>query len=415
MRFKIVWLNLLELKLRCIITKNKVSLSGPRLSFGCLPLRIRVMALRSAVLCVFGVFVLVVRVNIMGGSLPVFSNFDNPAAHAESPVRQLTFNYLLAFNAWLLLFPNSLACDWSMASIPLVKSFGDIRNLATLVLYLILLKLVIRCLLNRSKTLAMAFGFLVIPFLPASNLFFPVGFVVAERVLYIPSFGYCILVAHGFKKILNIVNKRCHHVFVASFLLLIISHCARTIRRNQDWQTEMSLFQSGLKVNPNNAKMYNNIGHIYETQNNYSEALQYFLKAVEVQPDDVGAINNVGRTYINLNELSLAEEYLHKAKSLLPTRKKIGKVGNVHVALSHLNVFINLGNLIARNQSRLDEAEQLYRAAIELRSDYVDFYINRGEVLMRLNRTRDAEQVYLRALRHEKKNANLYYNVSLQE
>ena len=38
---------------------------------------------------------------------------------------------------------------------------------------------------------------LVIPFLPASNLFFRVGFVVAERVLYLPSAGYCLLFALG--------------------------------------------------------------------------------------------------------------------------------------------------------------------------------------------------------------------------
>lgn len=40
---------------------------------------------------------------------------------------------------------------------------------------------------------------MVLPFIPASNLFFPVGFVVAERVLYVPSMGFCVLVAHGFK------------------------------------------------------------------------------------------------------------------------------------------------------------------------------------------------------------------------
>lgn len=30
-----------------------------------------------------------------------------------------------------------------------------------------------------------------LPFLPASNLFFPVGFVVAERILYLPR--YCVM------------------------------------------------------------------------------------------------------------------------------------------------------------------------------------------------------------------------------
>jgi len=36
------------------------------------------------------------------------------------------------------------------------------------------------------------------PFIPASNLLFPVGFVVAERVLYLPSMGYCILIGAVF-------------------------------------------------------------------------------------------------------------------------------------------------------------------------------------------------------------------------
>jgi hypothetical protein len=44
---------------------------------------------------------------------------------------------------------------------------------------------------------------MALPFIPASNLFFPVGFVVAERVLYVPSMGFCILVAHGWQKISN--------------------------------------------------------------------------------------------------------------------------------------------------------------------------------------------------------------------
>jgi protein O-mannosyl-transferase len=42
---------------------------------------------------------------------------------------------------------------------------------------------------------------MVLPFLPASNLFFPVGFVVAERVLYMPSMGFCILVGFGWTQI----------------------------------------------------------------------------------------------------------------------------------------------------------------------------------------------------------------------
>ncbi|GBO43883.1 Transmembrane and TPR repeat-containing protein 3, partial [Araneus ventricosus] len=61
--------------------------------------------------------------------------FDNPAAAAETPTRQLTFNYLIALNSWLLLCPSDLCCDWTMGSVPLVRSWSDPRNIATLAVY----------------------------------------------------------------------------------------------------------------------------------------------------------------------------------------------------------------------------------------------------------------------------------------
>ena len=49
----------------------------------------------------------------------------------------------------------------------------------------------------------LALSWMVIPFLPASNIFFPVGFVVAERVLYLPSMGFSLLVALGINSFWN--------------------------------------------------------------------------------------------------------------------------------------------------------------------------------------------------------------------
>ena len=49
----------------------------------------------------------------------------------------LTFNYLVAFNVWLLLCPRVLSYDWQVGSIPLVTGLDDIRNLATIAVYVI--------------------------------------------------------------------------------------------------------------------------------------------------------------------------------------------------------------------------------------------------------------------------------------
>lgn len=46
-------------------------------------------------------------------------------------------------------------------------------------------------------------GFLLglLMFLPASNLMFTVGFVIAERVLYLPSAGFILIVVLGIRRL----------------------------------------------------------------------------------------------------------------------------------------------------------------------------------------------------------------------
>ena len=84
--------------------------------------------------------------------------FDNPAAVSPTPTRQLTFNYLLPVNAWLLLNPSELCRDWTMGTIPLIESFLDVRNLATFIFFCFLGALGVFSLRypsNSSKTVLM--------------------------------------------------------------------------------------------------------------------------------------------------------------------------------------------------------------------------------------------------------------------
>ena len=116
---------------------------------------------------------------------------------------------------------------------------------------------------------------------------------------------------------------------------------------------------------------------------------RFFVRASQIQPDDIGAHVNVGRTYAALNMPIEAEVAYRLALSLLPPVKP-GQSYTARVAPNHLNVFINLGNLLVKNSSRLEEVDSLLRTAISMRSDFVQAYINRGDVLMRMNRTNEA-------------------------
>ena len=388
------------------------ALSGGKVGFPCW---VKLSGQRLGVLALTGFCLMLARLKIMGSQLPVFTRFDNPAAVAETPTRQLTHNYLLTVNSWLLFAPADLCCDWTMNTVPLVRSVSDPRNLATILLYAVLAHLVYRGLnvgpTSEASVILTGLGLLVLPFIPASNLFFSVGFVVAERILYLPSMGFCLLVAFGCDKIFR-KGGVWRYLVVAGLSLTLATHACKTVMRNQDWRDEYSLFQSGLRVNAGNAKLFNNVGHALESKGRYEDALDYFHAAVTVQPDDIGAHINVGRTYNHMARFVEAEEAYLKAKSLLP-RPKPGESYQARVAPNHLNVFLSLATLISKNGSRLEEADLLYRQAISMRSDYTQAYINRGDILLKLNRSKEAQEVYERALFYDNTNPDIYYNLGV--
>lgn len=287
--------------------------------------------LLEGLLCLFGCGASLVgfRIYFMGNKPPEFAPSDNPASDSDSLLtRTLTYNFLPAFNVWLLLFPGRLSFDWSMSAIPLLESVNDVRNLATLLFYCclgfvgvhVVKSLNVRACVpkvtskphangngvashfshihsNRSQSsahphvnslpsspshrrtpngitesvpelspssssassassrslnvLIMSLSMIVFPFIPASNLFFYVGFVIAERILYIPSMGFCLLVAQG-AHLLSVRSRTegKRRGVAAAVLLVIVLFSARTWWRNQDWQTEEKLYTAGISVNP---------------------------------------------------------------------------------------------------------------------------------------------------------------------
>jgi len=263
------------------------------------------------------------------------------------------------------------------------------------------------------RQMVMAITWLILPFIPAANIFFPVGFVVAERVLYLPSMGFSLIVSLGFHRLYNQCNiVRVKSILRTASVLLVVIHSLKTISRNADWRDEESIFLSGLKVNSRNAKLYNNVGHALESQKKFSDALVLFKEAAKVQPDDIGAHINIGRALNSLTRYEEAETAYRTAKQLLP-RPQPGKKLVTRIAPNSLSLFLNLGNLVARNRSRLEEADALYRQAIAMRADYVQAYINRGDVLLKMNRTEEALAVYKSALSFDAANPDIHYNLGV--
>uniref|UniRef100_A0A1I8JF98 dolichyl-phosphate-mannose--protein mannosyltransferase n=1 Tax=Macrostomum lignano TaxID=282301 RepID=A0A1I8JF98_9PLAT len=328
---------------------------------------------------------------VMGAQLPVFTRFDNPAAHSPTPTRQLTFNLLLPLNLLLLLLPWPLCADWTMGSVPLFESPLTQPHLAALVLafYAWLLGLVWVAL--RSRAGQWDWAWLCWPCRscrpPTCS-----SFVIAERVLYLPSMGFCLLVGLGYRLRHRLPESVCR----LGLLLTLIAFSGKTLCRNCDWKDEYSLFTSAVRVNPNNAKLWNNVGHSLEKIEKFSEALPFFLKAASVQPDDIGAHQNVARTYATLGDKVMAEKFYRQAVALMPQPKK-GQSYTARVAPANLKAY---------------EARRHYDLALQHRPDHADILFNIGVLELRANRKREALFWFRRALQSEPRHRLALHNAA---
>ncbi|XP_036435293.1 protein O-mannosyl-transferase TMTC4 [Colossoma macropomum] len=336
------------------------------------------LLVRLALLLFGGSLLLYARWRIMGTGPPAFTEVDNPASFAENVfLRIVNYNYYYSLNAWLLLCPWWLCFDWSMGCVPLIKSASDWRIVWLLLLWACLIGLIRQalCSPDSSKRRTLTFGLvlLVIPFLPASNLFFRVGFVIAERVLYLSTAGYCLILAYAVAYCCC-CWRRHKKLLQAAMLALLGMNVVRCALRSQQWRTEQSLFTSALSVCPLNAKVHYNVGKNLADRGNQSAAIRYYREAVRLHPKYVHAMNNLGNILKERNELQEAEELLSTA---------------VHIQPDFAAAWMNLG-IVQNSLKKFEDAEQSYWNAIKFRRKYPDCYYNLGRLYADLNRHVDA-------------------------
>ena len=220
------------------------------------------------IICVSSILVgyLIFRKLMSADTVTVFRKVENPLIATEGLEKILTMFYLHSFYVGLLLAPIQLCVEWSYNCIPTIKSISDYRNLFTLATYLFFIFVGLVGLNHyyidqKRKTILIGLIWFVIPFIPSSNIFVLVGTFIAERLLYVPSIGWCILFSYIWwkwvPKTLKVVVKReesRNRIWKAMTGFILIFMIARTMIRNEDWKTRDSIFLSSENVCPNSAK-----------------------------------------------------------------------------------------------------------------------------------------------------------------
>lgn len=218
-----------------------------------------------------------------------FDFFVSPVIWSKSKLtRILTFSYYHFQHFYLLLVPINLSADYSFNSIPNIENIKDFRNIYTLSFYMIIFIIGITSLVilyfykkKIGQLLLLSLSFMIIPFIPASNIFFYVGFVVAERIMYTPSIGFCLLIGtliHYITK-KNWINGKWIGIFM---MVIILLFGYKTIKRNEAWLNSNNLWEAEYFTHPTNIRAITNLAIVRRTQGRYEDAIRLHKEALTI-------------------------------------------------------------------------------------------------------------------------------------
>ncbi|MBI5023508.1 MAG: tetratricopeptide repeat protein [Candidatus Omnitrophica bacterium] len=177
---------------------------------------------------------------------------------------------------------------------------------------------------------------------------------VADRFMYLPSAGFCLLLGLGVERLFLRAGARkaANVVLAVALALLFLVLGAQTYRQTQVWENDTTLWAAVIRkgatdrlayfargkmydekgdhvnavadytmaitLDPQFPRAYNNRGIIYGKRGDYPRALADFNRALALYPAFAQAYNNRGLIYFYLREDRLALEDFNKAIELRP-------------------------------------------------------------------------------------------------
>lgn len=252
----------------------------------------------------------------------------------------------------LFFFPLSLSSYYPLtAYAPRLDSVFFLSSAILVLVFALLFRL-------RRHPLAV-FGFLwwFVCMAPVSNLY-PIFNPMAERYLFLPSIGLCLLAGWAVAKGLE---TRARTTVAAAFIALVTAFAARTMVRNVDWRNEVTIWADARGQFSEDAMVESGMAMALYRSGQYDAAVEYGIRALELARDGKGRIDPVpvllalGAAQIMRGELDTARAYLEQAKARLPSRADIDAA-----------VYYNLG-LIHDARGNIPSAEEHFRKAADIK------------------------------------------------
>jgi protein O-mannosyl-transferase len=186
----------------------------------------------------------------------------------------------------------------------------------------IFLCLLVAYLWRRNRVLVLGVVWTVATIAPALNARWMATYVFSERYLYVPSIGFCWIVAAALVWIWDASFTRKSGVIrislaVAAILLAVVL-TARTIIRDRDWRDDTSLFTAAVDLNPADTNLRADLGFAYWQNRRHDDAIREWKTALTQDPDSVWALNNLGMAYVEEEKYAESLPLLRHAVELKP-------------------------------------------------------------------------------------------------
>lgn len=213
------------------------------------------------------------------------------------------------------LWPFGLCSDYSYNQISVSNNFFNGETWLGLI---ILLSFGIGMVIfwKRFSLLSLGSAFFLFSFLPVANLFFPIGTIAGERLMYFPSVGICFCLAAGFVWLRQLKRQKFFVLLAAILFSLFIGfYGVVSFWRAGDWLTEKRLFVSAAQCAPNSVLSRSNLGAVYYLEGDYARAKKELLLSQQIYDGYPKGINNLGLVYWKEGDKTKARELFLKALS----------------------------------------------------------------------------------------------------
>ena len=351
------------------------------------------------------------------------SVFPASYAYMASGEKMATIFYTLGKYIQLLFAPITLTHDYYPRHVEVMNW----TNWQVILSLLIHVALGIYALLRALKKDPLAYGilFYLLSLSIVSNIFFAVGTNMAERFMFMPSVGFCFIVAIlGYrlirmKKGKELVNiKALYPMFVIVGVISLL-FSAKTIHRNAAWKSNFTLFSTDIHTSKNSAKLRNSMGGDLVTlsakeQNEQkrtamlTEAVGHLNEAVKIHPNYknayllLGNANNYLKQYeasiSNYNKALRLDPYYQDAKNNLGiTYRDAGRYygeqkGDIEKSIQYLKKAfearpteyetVRLLGVAHGMKREMNKAVEYFKKATEIEPNNADAFLNLGNAYM---------------------------------